>query len=67
MTPHFTGLLVGGIAFALPVVAFIGWRFGMSNAVVFVIVSGGFTALMDFISSFAAHNYVYPGQSPLWR
>ena len=66
MTPHFTLLLIGGIAFALPIVAFIGWRFGLSNAVVFVIVSGGFTALMDFLSAFAAHNYAYPGQSPLW-
>lgn len=66
MTPHFTSLLVGGIAFAVPVIAFIGWRFGISNAVVFMIVSGGFTALMDGLSSFVVHNYAYPGQSPLW-
>jgi len=66
MTPHFTSLLVGGIAFAVPVIAFIGWRFGISNAVVFMILSGGFTALMDGLSSFVVHNYAYPGQSPLW-
>ncbi len=66
MTPNFTLILTAGIAFALLVLAFIGWRFGVIKAVVFVIVSGGFTALMDSLLAFVAHNYAYPGQSPLW-
>ncbi len=32
----------------------------------FIIVSGGFTAVMDFISSFVVRNYEYPGQTYLW-
>jgi uncharacterized membrane protein len=66
MTPNFTAMLLMGVLFALPVLGFVWWRFGGSDALAFLIVSGGFTAVMDFLSSFAARNYVYPGQSPLW-
>jgi len=66
MTPNFTVLLIAGIFFAVPVLWFIRWRFGGADAVAFIIVSGGFTAIMDFISSFVVSNYVYPGQSHLW-
>lgn len=66
MIPNFTIILISGILFALPVLAFIWWRFGGSDTLVFVIVSGGFTAIMDFISSFVVHNYEYPDQSRLW-
>ena len=66
MTPNFTVLLVGGILFAIPVLAFIWWRFGGPDMLAFVILSGAFTAIMDFISAFVAQNYVYPGQSRLW-
>ena len=66
MTPNFTVLLVGGILFAIPVLAFIWWRFGGPDMLTFVTLSGAFTAIMDFISAFVAQNYVYPGQSRLW-
>ena len=66
MTPNFTVILIGGILFALPVLAYIWWRFGGPDTVAFIIVAGGFTAVMDFISSFVVQNYEYPGQSRLW-
>lgn len=66
MTPNFTIILIGGILFALPVLAYIWWRFGGPDTVAFIIVSGGFTGVMDFISSFVVQNYEYPGQSRLW-
>ena len=66
MTPDFTLLLVGGIVFAVAVLVFIGWRFGGPDTLAFSIVSGGFTAVMDFLSAFVMRNYEYPGQSPLW-
>jgi len=66
MTPNFTIILIGGILFALPVLGFIWWRFGGPDTLAFIIVSGGFTAIMDFISSFVVKNYEYPGQSHLW-
>lgn len=66
MTPNFTIILIGGILFALPVLAYIWWRFGGPDTLAFIIVSGGFTAVMDFISSFVVQNYEYPGQSQLW-
>ena len=66
MTPNFTSILVGGILFALTVLGYIWWRFGAEDTLSFVILSGGFTAIMDFISSFVARNYEYPGQSALW-
>src|SRR5262245_45468679 len=66
MEPDFTGMLVGGIFFALAVLGFVWWRFGLADTVVFVIVIGLFSATMDFISSFVARNYEYPGQSGVW-
>jgi uncharacterized membrane protein len=66
MNPGFTLLLVTGIAFSILVLSFIAWRFGGTNTLVFVIVAGLFPAIMDFLSSFAVHNYAYPGQSRLW-
>jgi hypothetical protein len=66
MSPNFTVLLIAGIVFAVPVLWFIWWRFRGPDTVAFIIVSGGFTAIMDFISSFVVSNYVYPGQSHLW-
>jgi putative membrane protein len=66
MEPDFMGMLVGGILFSLPVLGFVWWRFGLADTAVFVIVIGLFSAIMDFISSFVARNYEYPGQSGLW-
>ena len=66
MIPNFTAALIIGILFALPVLGFIWWRFGGPDTLAFIIVSGVFTAFMDFISSFVVRNYEYPGQSPLW-
>jgi len=66
MTPNFSVILVIGILFALSVLCFFWWRFGGADTIAFIIVSGAFTAIMDFISSFVARNYGYPGQSPLW-
>jgi len=66
LIPNFTAALIIGILFALPVLGFIWWRFGGPDTLAFIIVSGVFTAFMDFISSFVVRNYEYPGQSPLW-
>ena len=60
MTPNFTIILMIGIIFALPVLGFIWWRFGGPDTLAFIVVSGGFTAVMDFISSFVAKNHAYP-------
>ncbi|MDD5579902.1 MAG: carotenoid biosynthesis protein [Methylobacter sp.] len=66
MSPDFTLLLITSIFFAVLVAGYIGWRFDGAAAVSFCIISGGFSAIMDFISAFAVHNYEYPGQSRLW-
>lgn len=66
MNPNFTLLLIGTIIFAIIVIIFIGWRFGVTHAISFVIVTGFFSAVMDFISSFVVNNYKYPGQSHIW-
>ena len=66
MSPDFTWLLVTGIAFGVLVLGFMIWRFGWADTMVFVVVAGLFPAGMDFLSSFVAHNYEYPGQSRLW-
>lgn len=66
MNPQFTVLLVGAIAFALAVLWYIAWRFGIANALSFLILSGGFTAAMDLASAYVEINYAYPGKTPLW-
>ena len=66
MAPNFTIMLIAGLLFALPVCGFMWWRFGGPDTVAFIIVSGGFTAIMDCISSFVVRNHEYPGQSALW-
>jgi putative membrane protein len=64
--PDFASMLFGGLIFSLFVLGFIWWRFGLPDMLVFIIVVGLFSAIMDFISAFVARNYEYPGQSPLW-
>ena len=66
MEPDFASMLFGAVLFSLFVLGFIWWRFGRADMLVFIIVVGVFSATMDFISSFVARNYEYPGQSPLW-
>lgn len=66
MEPNFTILLIGTIIFAVIVIFFIWWRFGGANAVSFIIITGFFSAIMDFISCFVVKNYEYPGQSRVW-
>jgi uncharacterized membrane protein len=66
MIPNFILILICTIIFALAVLTYIWWRFGIINAISFIIVTGLFSAIMDFISSFVVHNYEYPGQSRLW-
>lgn len=66
MIPNFTFLLTNTIIFALIVIIYIWWRFDITSAISFVIITGVFSAVMDFISSFVVHNYEYPGQSQLW-
>lgn len=61
MSPNFTALLLTGIAFSVVVLGFMAWRFGVANMMVFVVVAGLFPAVMDFLSSFVARNYEYPG------
>jgi len=64
--PNFVMILSNAALFALLMLAYIGWRFGGPDALSFAIVSGLFTACMDFISAFVAQNYEYPGQTKLW-
>ena len=64
--PDFSLLMASGVTFGVFVFAYFVWRFGVADAISFVILSGGFSAILDFLSSFAAENYVYPGQSRLW-
>jgi putative membrane protein len=66
MMPNFTILLTGTIIFSMIILIYIGWRFGITSMISFIIVTGLFSAIMDFISSFVVHNYEYPGQSRLW-
>jgi putative membrane protein len=66
MEPNFTLLMATGVAFATVVLGYFWWRFGAADMLAFAILSGGFTAIMDLLSTFVAHNYEYPGQSPLW-
>jgi hypothetical protein len=66
LTPDFQGLLIATIPAALVMTSYAGWRFGWANGLCFIVVSGGFTAIMDFISAFQKHNYQYPGQTKLW-
>jgi len=66
VSPDFTAMLVGVILLAACMLAYVWWRFGLADTVTFIVVSGGFTAIMDFLSSFVVRNYEYPGQSRLW-
>ncbi len=66
MEPNFSLMLSGAVLFALLTLGYIGWRFGGPDVLSFLIVSGLFTAGMDFISAFVVENYEYPGQSRLW-
>ena len=66
MNPQFTLLLVSVGVFALIVLWYITWRFGLANAIAFVLLSGGYTAVMDMLSAYVEVNYEYPGKSPLW-
>ncbi|NIR27893.1 MAG: carotenoid biosynthesis protein [Gammaproteobacteria bacterium] len=66
MTPDFTWFFLSGVLFGLAVLGFIRWRFGGPDTLAFLVVAGLFPALMDFLSSFGAQNYVYPGQSRVW-
>ena len=66
MTPDFDLMLASAVLFALAVLAFIRWRFGGPDALAFAILAGVFTACLDFVSSFVAQNYEYPGQSRAW-
>lgn len=66
MEPDFASMLFGAVLFSLLVLEFIWWRFGLPDMLVFIIVVGLFSAIIDFISSFVVRNYEYPGQSPLW-
>jgi len=64
--PNFDLLMASGVTFAIVVLAYFAWRFGVADAISFAILSGGFSAILDYFSSFAAENYVYPGQTRLW-
>jgi uncharacterized membrane protein len=59
-------MLGSAVIFALLVLGYIGWRFGGPDALSFAIMSGLFTACLDFVSAYVAQNYEYPGQSRLW-
>jgi len=64
--PDFNLMMGNAVVFAIAVLGYVRWRFGGPDALVFAVVVGGFTACLDFISAFVAHNYEYPGQSRAW-
>jgi putative membrane protein len=66
VSPDFGRLLASGAAFGLLVLGVFAWRFGWARAAALAIVAGLFPAIMDFLSSFAVSNYVYPGQTRGW-
>lgn len=66
IAPNFHLMMASVVIFALAILFFKGWRFGGPDAFTFAIVSGLFTASMDFISTFVVQHYKYPGQSQLW-
>lgn len=66
MAPDFTFILIITIISAMAMVGYIWWRFAGAAAISFFIISGGFSAVMDFVSAFVVENYEYPGQSRLW-
>lgn len=66
MAPNFTLMMLIGVVTGCAVLAFVAWRFGGPNALAFAILSGLFPAILDFLSSFSAQNYVYPGQTRPW-
>ena len=66
MEPKFTFLLISVIIFALLLLFYIHKRFGWANAISFLVLSGAFTAIMDFLSAYVEVNYEYPGKSKLW-
>jgi uncharacterized membrane protein len=66
MTPNFTAMLLGSLLYGIIILAYIRWRFGLADALVFMLLAGGFTALLDFLNAFVAKTYEYPGQSALW-
>ena len=66
MSPQFTLLLISVIVFTLLILWYISWRFGMANAIAFLVLSGGFTSVMDLLSAYVEVNYEYPGKTPLW-
>ena len=63
---RFDALFAAAVVSAVFVLALMGKRYGTANAICFVILSGLFTAVMDFLSAFAIRTYEYPGQTPLW-
>ena len=66
MTPNFTAMLIGSILFGSIILGYIGGRFGVADALSFVVLAGGFSALLDFLNFAVAQTYTYPGQSALW-
>ena len=66
MEPHFGFLLFSVAVFTLLVILYIHWRFGTANMISFIILTGIFSAIMDFLSAFTEVNYEYPGKSKLW-
>ena len=66
MMLNFDLLMSASATSAVVILAYFVWRFGVADAISFAILSGGFSAILDFLSSFVAENYVYPGQSRLW-
>jgi uncharacterized membrane protein len=66
MEPRFDSLLLSAIVFSALLLIFIYKRFGFANAIAFLIITGGFSAIMDFLSAYVEVNYEYPGKSKRW-
>jgi putative membrane protein len=66
MTPNFTVALLVSVVSGCLVLLYFAWRFGLADAFTFLLLAGGFAALLDFLNFSVAKTYDYPGQSALW-
>jgi hypothetical protein len=64
MMPNFDLLMASGVSFAAIVLSYLVWRFGMAEAISFAILSGGFSAILDFSLSVRCGKLCVSGAIP---
>ena len=66
MGSDFVSFLLGGIFLGVLLTGVFVYRFGSARTFAFVVHAGLISAGLDFLSSFGAQNYEYPGQTKIW-